>query len=117
MEKTLCSFVYCVALMGCGVGSFRNETTTPTSKVESRSSIGFFGGSSETTIASTGSRYQVCMKEHDGNPSAARLCECQDWGVAPGSFPGVYAMGYGYYPPGFAGYQAYCSPPVFVKTP
>jgi hypothetical protein len=108
---------FSIASMGCGVGSFENRTTTPTMRVDSSSSVGFFTSHSDTTVATTGSKYQACRFEHAGNPDADRLCRCQEWGVMPGSFPGAYVPSMGYwYPAGFMGYQAYCGTPTYIRT-
>lgn len=104
-------FVLCLSLMaaGCGFHTFRNSASTPTMETRTTSRVGWFSSRSRMSMKPTNSSYQVCMHEQTGNPSAVRLCECRQWGINQGMFPGAMYGGVGY-PSGSYGYQTYCSP-------
>lgn len=84
-------FLFC-ALVAATVGchTYSDRTETPWSVHESRASMGLFSTTKSSRITPVASTYTVCLKEHDGNPDAERICRYRDWG-----FPAYgYAMPY-----------------------
>lgn len=80
---TLCAFI--AAIVGCH--TYSDQTVTPWSVHETRAEMGLFSTKKSSRITPVNSTYMVCLKEHEGNPDAERLCRCRDWGF--------YAYGYG----------------------